>query len=125
MTEIFNQEWSIEYRRELRDKPTKAERRLWGYLCGRQVFNTIFRRQYNIGRYITDFYVPSLRLVIEVDGQYHNLPEVIVYDRDRTAYFTTLGLMTVRFTNDEVFADIDCVIKRLTQIVVSLREHPL
>jgi very-short-patch-repair endonuclease len=124
MTQVFNQKWSKERRRELRNKPTPAERLLWFYLKGKQVVGATFRRQYNIGRYIVDFYVPRLRLVVEVDGKYHESPEVQLYDRERTAYFTELGLQTLRCTNDEVFTDIDQVLTRIRSAIVSRASAP-
>ncbi len=125
MTQIFNQKWSQERRRKLRNRPTKAERLLWFYLKGKQVLGVTFRRQYNIGGYIVDFYVPTLRLVVEVDGAYHDLPEVRQYDHDRTAYFTGLGLRVIRFANEAVFADIDNVLNRLRQELVFRMTPPL
>lgn len=123
MTEIFNKIWSKERRRELRNNATKAERVLWRYLKSRQLVGVIFRRQYNIGEYIADFYVPQLRLVIEVDGSVHFTPEAKAYDQHRTDYFSSLGLLTVRFTNDEVFNAIDSVISRLRSIVFFRQVH--
>lgn len=124
MTEIFNQQWSIEYRRELRNRPTKAERLLWLYLKGKRMLGVTFRRQYNIGKYIADFYIPTLRIVLEVDGGYHYLPEVQLYDRERSAYFTKLGLITIRCTNEEVFNCIDLVLTRIQSAIVSRASTP-
>lgn len=96
----------------------------WNRVRSRQVLDTVFRRQYNIGKYIADFYVPSLRLVIEVDGGYHNSLEARVYDHERTAYFAGLGLLTIRFTNDEIFTDIDNVLQRLKSSIHSRASTP-
>lgn len=46
----------LERARELRKQQTPAEEILWECLRDRRLLNTKFRRQHNIGRYITDFY---------------------------------------------------------------------
>jgi len=61
--------------RELRNSATHAETILWGFLKTKP-FNYKFRRQYPYSIYILDFYCHSLKLVIEVDGTIHDLPEV-------------------------------------------------
>ena len=50
---------------------TPSERALWQLLRGAQL-GVHFRRQVPlIGRYIVDFFAPGARLVVEVDGPYH------------------------------------------------------
>ena len=50
--------------------PTTTEAQLWQELRGSRL-GVAFRRQVPIGRYIVDFCAPSVRLVVEVDGGYH------------------------------------------------------
>jgi len=57
--------------RALRDSPTPSEALLWRALRGRQL-GVAFRRQVLIGRYIVDFVAPAARLVVEVDGSFHD-----------------------------------------------------
>jgi len=52
--------------------------------------------------YIVDFYVPQLRLAIEIDGQHHKLPDQAKYDADRTKWLNKKNIDVVRFANDEV-----------------------
>lgn len=118
MTVIFNQEWSIERRRELRNHSTRPEVHFWNAVKGRQVLGTQFRRQYNIGRYIADFYVPQLKLVVEIDGAVHFTPEAQEYDKVRSESFASIGILTTRFTNDEVYGDLDGVIERLKTVIL-------
>ncbi len=75
MTQHFN--WITEKarRKELRNNPTEAEQKLWQYLKEKQVSGVKFRRQYSVDAYILDFYSPSLKLAIEVDGPHTLLPE--------------------------------------------------
>jgi very-short-patch-repair endonuclease len=56
------------YSQELRKNMTDAERLLWSKLRRKQVKNFQFYRQRIIGNYIVDFYCPSSKLIIEVDG---------------------------------------------------------
>jgi ATP-dependent DNA helicase RecQ len=76
--------------RELRANPSEAEKLLWSVLRAKSVAGIKFRRQHPIEPYIADFYCAKARLVIEVDGESHDAR--VDYDRDRTAYLTTLGL---------------------------------
>jgi len=58
------------FRRKLRSKMTPAEAKLWTYLKGKQLEGKKFRRQHSVSRYILDFYCPSSKLAIELDGPY-------------------------------------------------------
>jgi len=58
-----------------------------------------FRRQYPIGRYITDFACPAARLIIEADGGQHS---EIDYDARRDAWLTTQGWRVIRFWNTDI-----------------------
>lgn len=120
MTEIFNQRWSLELRRALRNHPTSAEKYLWKFLKSKRLLGIQFRRQHNIGNYIVDFYVPTCGLVIEIDGAYHNKLVSRLYDLERSRYFYTLGLKIIRFTNDEVFKSTDLVLERLRVILLRI-----
>ncbi len=77
MTKLFNQNWSLERRRELRGNMTDPEKRLWAGLRQR-ILGAKFRRQFGIGPYIVDFYSPINKIVIEVDGDSHSSPEAIL-----------------------------------------------
>ncbi len=72
-----------------------------------------FLRQRVIGNYITDFYCSSKHLVVEVDGDSHFTPEALAYDAERTAYFESLGIRVIRFTNDDVIGNSDGVYEQL------------
>ena len=61
-------------RRDLRNHATAAERALWQMLKGRQLHGRKFRRQRSVGAYVLDFYCPSERLAVEVDGSVHDDP---------------------------------------------------
>ena len=69
--------------KELRRYETVAEKILWANLCKNQIIGLHFRRQHPINKFIADFYCASIKLVIEVDGSIHELPENKAYDIGR------------------------------------------
>ena len=86
--------------RRLRQELTPAESILWQALRGRQLEGLKFRCQHTVGRFIVDFYCPSVKLVIEVDGGIHDQQQV--YDQARTEKLEAFGYRVLRFTNDQV-----------------------
>jgi very-short-patch-repair endonuclease len=83
--------------RELRNRMTPAERKLWQFLSGKKLMNLKFRRQHLIVPFIVDFYCPEKKLIIEVDGgtQIDNQ----IYDKDREKYLKSKGFRILRFLN--------------------------
>ena len=63
-----------------------------------------FQKVFNIdGKYyIVDFYFPSKKLVIEIDGGYHFTKEQKEKDSKRTKDLKSIGLKVIRLTNDNV-----------------------
>ena len=61
-----------------------------------------FRRQHSIGYYIVDFYCPSGKLAIELDGSQHYTDEGISNDKERDEHLKLLGINVLRFRNEEV-----------------------
>jgi very-short-patch-repair endonuclease len=72
--------------RILRKNSTDAERKLWSHIRRKYFCNVQFYRQKPIGRYIVDFYAPSVKLVIEVDGGQHFEQKHLLYDKSRDTY---------------------------------------
>ena len=103
---------------------TRAEVVLWQKLRKRQIRGYKFRRQFGIGRYITDFYCPKLRLVIEADGQHHNKKKVEEYDNERSLSFSDINVSVIRFANNEIFNNIDCVIRKIYLKISQLEMTP-
>lgn len=100
----------------LRKNMTLAELVLWKKLKDREIFKIKFRRQHPVGIYIVDFYCHELSLVIEIDGEIHNLPENKKSDLIRSDYLQNLGLKVIRFTNDQVIYNLDRVIIKIHDI---------
>ncbi|BBC26696.1 endonuclease domain-containing protein [Pseudanabaena sp. ABRG5-3] len=100
--------------RRLRQQLTVAETILWQALRGRQMGGLKFRCQHPVGRFIVDFYCPSSKLVIEVDGDIHNQQQE--YDQVRTEQLQAFGYTVLRFTNDEVINDLSSVLSRIESL---------
>jgi cyclase len=76
-----------------------------------------FRRQHPISQFIVDFYCAEIKLVIELDGGYHDHPEIKEYDEGREFILKELGLTVMRFTNNEVDSDIQTVLKKIKKYI--------
>lgn len=124
MTELFNKSSELVKRRTLRNNLTPAETKIWAKLRKRQVENCKFRRQYSVGPFIVDFYVPELKLAIEIDGSIHFRPEAIEYDRERQRYLEAKGICVIRFTNEQVYRQLDEVVEAIAQTVRQRRSTP-
>ncbi|MFC6802197.1 endonuclease domain-containing protein [Deinococcus caeni] len=90
--------------RELRRAMTPAERRLWFDLLRSHPVK--FRRQVPVLGYILDFYAPSARLCIELDGRSHDGVEAQAYDAERSRVLGGAGIRVVRFQNAEVMRNL-------------------
>jgi very-short-patch-repair endonuclease len=101
----------VQAAREMRRDPTPAERTLWEHVRNCQLAGCKFRRQHTIDRFVVDFYCATRNLVIEVDGPIHNTQQA--EDAERQTRLETLGLRVLRFANDEILGDIDCVVERI------------
>jgi imidazole glycerol-phosphate synthase subunit HisF len=98
----------------LRRNPTKTENILWKQLHNKKL-GVKFRRQHPIFKFIADFYCHEKRLVIEIDGDYHTRKEQIENDQIRTEDLKALGIEVLRFTDQQVLKDIECVIKEIKE----------
>ena len=58
-------------RKFLRNNSASAEAMLWLLLKGKQLEGRKFRRQHSVGNYVLDFYCPSEKLAVELDGEPH------------------------------------------------------
>ena len=103
-----------------RQKPTEAESILWEHLRGKQL-GVSFRRQHVIGGFIADFACLSHKLIIELDGGYHQLPEQQISDQFRTEWLESQGFQVLRFTNEEVIGDTENVIRKIKNYII--HEH--
>jgi very-short-patch-repair endonuclease len=100
-------------RRQLRNDPTAAEKLLWLYLKESQCEGRKFRRQHSYGPYIMDFYCPSERLCIELDGDSHSTSESQAHDTAKDLYLQRHHIKVIRFTNEEVYASVEKVLEKV------------
>jgi very-short-patch-repair endonuclease len=97
--------------RELRKKQTDSESALWSHLRRKQIEGVSFYRQKPIGKYIVDFFAPSVKLVIEVDGSQHIEDDHFQKDRNRDEYLAGLGFKVLRFNSRVVLTETEAVLE--------------
>ncbi|MEY2830363.1 MAG: hypothetical protein RIQ33_2221, partial [Bacteroidota bacterium] len=110
-----------EFVKEMRSNPTQAEDWLWQQLSGKNLEEYKFRRQHIIGTFITDFVCLKKRLIIEVDGLIHQLPDNKISDIERTEWLEAQGFKVIRFTNNEVLNDIENVLNIISSKLEKLK----
>ena len=93
--------------KNLRRNQTPAEKKLWMALRHLRDSGYHFRRQHPIPPYILDFVCLSAGLAIEIDGDSH--AENKKYDTVRTQFLANYGLRVLRFTNMEVYENVESV----------------
>ena len=104
--------------RALRKDSTPQERKLWyQFLRGH---SARFRRQQPFGPYIIDFFSPSARLAVEIDGGGHYEEEQYEYDRKRDRYMEQEGIRVLRFTNLEIAQNFPEVCETIERAVKKL-----
>ena len=90
--------------KSLTKKATKYERLLFNAL--KKHFKDKIKKQHPFviqnKVYYADICIPLLKLIIEVDGGYHNSQEQQIKDRQRDNDFKSIGYNTLRFTNEQV-----------------------
>lgn len=108
--------------RELRKNMTEPEKKIWF-----QFFKVIqlkaeirVLRQRPIDNFIVDFYIPSLKVVVEIDWESHFDEKWIVYDEERTNILEWLWLTVIRYTNKEIMENFDWVSKDLYEKINNL-----
>jgi len=105
-----------------RQYATEAERLLWHNLKEKKI-GYKFRRQHIVGEYITDFINLKHKLIIEIDGKYHQEAEQVIKDAQRTQYLEQKGYTVIRFTNEEVFNHMEDVINKIKKTIMTIDSH--
>ena len=124
MSYVFNLRWQKQKRQYLRNNATDAERILWSRLKGRQLLGYKFRRQHGIGVFIMDFYCPERKLAIEIDGSTHWTEGEKEYDRRRQEYIELYGIRFLRFSNFDVYKNIEGVLTVIAEAVTRTTTTP-
>lgn len=113
MTLTYNHPDLKDLRKTLRKNQTKAEKIIWKYLRNKQLKGFKFFRQYSIDFYVLDFYCPKLKLAIEIDGPYHLESQILEHDEERQMDIESLDIKFLRFTNHEIYYDLDSVLEKI------------
>ena len=128
MVNAGDKNWSFQNRvgkekkqlaRHMRKNPTMAEKTMWVELRGKKTGYKFTRQKVILG-WIADFYCPSVRLVVEVDGKYHEDPDVKDRDWTRDAVLLEHGFYTVRFKNFDVVNRTKDVVFKIKTIINEL-----
>jgi len=109
----------VEIARQFRKNPTPSEEILWQALRGKQLDGVKFRRQQPIGPFVVDFFAPSHRLIVEVDGPIHETQQTA--DAERQRLLESLGLRFVRLPADLVEQNLPAALERIR---AALHPHP-
>lgn len=96
--------------RDLRQRETLAEKKLWQAPRGCRLAGLKFRRQHPIDRYFADFACEKARLTVELDGAVHDGDEQHLNDHHRQAELERLGWFVLRLGNEDVLNDIQKVL---------------
>ncbi|MFI4937010.1 MAG: endonuclease domain-containing protein [Candidatus Berkiellales bacterium] len=103
---------------QLRTDQTETELLFWSRLRKKQILGIQFYRQKVIGNYIIDFYAPTVKLVIEIDGSQHFESEMAIQkDLSRDTYLKGLGLTVLRFDNYQIGCFFDDVMEEVYEYV--------
>ena len=103
----------------LRGRMTEAESKLWNELKDNKLEGIKFRRQHPIHKFIVDFYCHKEKLIIEVDGKYHEREDQKQYDEERSDLLIFQGMKVLRFSNEEVIHNMDKVLERIKESINS------
>jgi 5-methyltetrahydrofolate--homocysteine methyltransferase len=114
--------WSrtLEFARRQRKEPGSEERKLWERLRDRKLDGMKFRRQGRIGPYIVDFVCLEAKLIVEIDGDVHDLPGRREKDAIRQRWLEREGFRVLRFSDRDSRNDIDRVLAVIAAAVAAV-----
>jgi len=113
---IYNPPQLKNARKNLRINSTEAERKFWQHLKNKALGEK-FYRQFGIEHFIVDFYCWRKKLIIEIDGNVHNEPEIAKQDRHRQVFLENKGFKILRFKNEEILQNIYRVIDEVRKFL--------
>ena len=97
---------------------TPQEKHLWYDFL--RDYRPQFYRQKPMLTYILDFYCPTARIVVELDGSQHFEEKAQAYDENRTKELSNIGIEILRYTNREIEESFESV---CTSIDVAIKER--
>ncbi len=111
------------FSRALRHNQTQAELLLWTKIRRRRIQDVQFLRQKPLKQFIIDFYAPSIRLAIELDGGQHCMEAQRQKDISRDAYLASMGIHTLRFTNLAILNNTTAVLAKISETILRLQSQ--
>ena len=123
MIRIYNLKKGQKKRQYFRKNMPKSEVILWSKLKNKQMLGERFLRQYGVDQYVLDFYCPQLKLAIEIDGDSHFMPCAQEQDKARQEHIEAFGIRFLRFTNDDIYKNIDGVSQVVHTFVDEMRKR--
>ncbi|MCP4676965.1 MAG: endonuclease domain-containing protein [Deltaproteobacteria bacterium] len=117
----LNQRDLLELARGMRREPMRSEKLFWQAVRNRQLCGVKFRRQQVIEQFIVDFFVPSHRLVVEIDGGIHCDREE--YDIPRQQFLNDCGLKVLRFSDADVENQLENVLNEVRKALNKSHSH--
>jgi len=109
---MYRDQGQRDFARQMRNKPTEAEKRLWWFLRAEKL-GVKFRRQAAIGDYIVDFVCFSHKVIVELDGPQHLEAAAQKHDARRTAWLESRGFRIIRFRNQELDEEMGRVVEEI------------
>lgn len=103
----------IELARSFRKNPTRAEKIVWQQLRNRKLKGYKFIRQVPYAGLILDSFCSQQQLAIEIDGDIHSNRYVQCNDKNRQKFLEQNGVRFLRFTNDDVFNNLEFVLESI------------
>jgi len=107
------------FAKHMRKNPTVTERLLWSRLFSSGI-GYRFRRQKVILGWIVDFYCPLVRLVVEVDGSFHETDKAKEKDKLRDSVMAEHGFSVLRLKNEYVMNNTEGALMKIKQTIVGL-----
>ena len=112
-------QWRIlsDFAKQNRKNATEAEDKLWQEVRNRKIDGFKFRRQHPIAGFIPDFVCLEQKLIIEIDGEYHNTKDQQQYDIARTEWLKEHNYSLLRFTNEQVLNEMPVVFQKIKEML--------
>lgn len=96
--------------KRLRSDQTLGEKFLWRALRELKADGVHVRRQAPVGPYVVDFACFSRKLMIEIDGDVHALPENRARDERRENWLREQGFDIARYSSQDVHENLEGVV---------------
>jgi len=110
----YNQELT-KFAKELRKNMTPEEKHLWYDFL--KLLPMTVKRQYVVGNYILDFFIPSVNIAIELDGSQHYEPDAREADEKRDSVLASLGISVIRYSNSQINKNFNGVITDIMRVI--------